>query len=82
MKIVNMDTLSEKQIMQAAQMLVDEFLIWMPTFEKAMHEVTERWDGEEDATFLAVLDNDEVIGWIGMLSHKNGSIFEIHPLVV
>jgi len=82
MKIVNMSTLNEKQQIQAAQILVDELPIWMPTLEKATYEVTKRWSGETDSVLIAALNNDEVIGWCGLLSQNSGRVYEVHPLAV
>jgi len=77
-----MNVLSKTQQIQAAKILVDVFPIWMPTFEKALYEVAERWREEADAVFIAALRNDEVIGWCGLLSHNNGRVYEVHPLAV
>ena len=82
MKTVNMNTLNEKQILQAAQILVEEFPIWMPSLEKTKGEIAEFMDGEVDAVLIAALHNDEVIGFIGLQSDKHGPVYEIHPLVV
>ena len=76
-----MNTLDKKQQTQAAQILVDELPIWMPTLEKAIYEVTIRWS-ETDSTFIAALENDEVIGWCGLLSQNDGRVYEVHPLAV
>ena len=82
MNTVNMNTLNEKQILQASQILVEEFPIWMPSLEKAKDEIAELMDGEADAALIAALHNDEVIGFIGLQSGEHGPVYEIHPLVV
>jgi len=82
LNIVNMNILNDEQKKQAAQILVDVLPIWMPTLEKAIHEVTVRWSGNINNVFIAALDNDEVIGWCGMLSQNDGRVYEVHPLAV
>ena len=82
MKVVNINTLNEKHLMQAAQMLTEELPLGWPTLDKALHEVHERWKSEVNAVFIAAVDNDEVIGWCGILPHYDGNVFELHPLVV
>ncbi len=80
MKIVNMNTLNERQIAQAAQMLADELPLGWPTFDEAMSEVRERLVPEN--TLLAAVEDEEVLGWCGILPSYDGNVFELHPLVV
>jgi len=96
MKTVNMLTLDETQQKQAAQMLTDEIPIGWPTFDDAMQEINDwltpagecsatdcKWSGDRETYFIAVLDeNDEVIGWCGILPSYGGKVYELHPLVV
>ena len=82
MKIVNMNTLNRVQQTQAAQILVDELSMGWSTLAEALHEINERWKDEKDAVFLAAIENDEVIGWCGILPHYDGNVFELHPLAV
>ena len=82
MTIVSMDTLSLEQQTQAAQILVDEFPIWMPNFEKAWHEVTARWAGGPGNLLLTALEDGAVIGLCGLLRENDGRVYEVHPLAV
>jgi len=80
MKIVNMNTLNETQLNQAAEMLVAEFPHSWPTVKDALFEVNGRW-AEPGTLFIAALVDGEVVGWSGMLPHYDGNVFELHPLV-
>jgi aminoglycoside 6'-N-acetyltransferase I len=80
MEIVNMNTLNEKQIRQAAQMLADELPMGWATIDEALDEIRERLIPEN--TLLAAVDNGEVLGWCGILPSYGGNVFELHPLVV
>ena len=82
MKIVNMNTLTEHQLTQAAQMLTDELPIGWPTLADAIYEIKEEWQDTSGAVFIAALDDDEVVGWTGILPRYDGRVFELHPLVV
>lgn len=82
MKIVNMKMLNKTQIFQAAQILSSELPIGWPTTDKALLEINERWKDEPDALFIAAVENDEVIGWCGILPRYSGNVFELHPLAV
>ncbi|MCL2421681.1 MAG: GNAT family N-acetyltransferase [Defluviitaleaceae bacterium] len=84
MDIVNMNTLDESQLAQAAQMLTDELPLGWPTFADAMDEVAELLNDadEPDALLLAAIEDNEVIGWAGILPEYDGNVFELHPLVV
>jgi len=87
MEIVNMQTLTPEQRTQAAQMLTDELPLGWETLEDALEEVDERLDiverdGIGESLFLAAVEDDNVLGWIGMLPCYNGNVYELHPLVV
>ncbi|MCL2030046.1 MAG: GNAT family N-acetyltransferase [Oscillospiraceae bacterium] len=87
MKIVNMQTLNPTQRTQAAQMLTDELPLGWATLADAFEEVTDRVDnlerdGDGEALFLAAVEEEEVLGWIGMLPSYSGRVYELHPLVV
>jgi len=86
-KIINMQTLNENQRAQAAQMLTDELPAGWKTFDDAMEEVADRvdnieCDGDGESLFLAAVENNEVLGWVGMLPSYSGKVYELHPLVV
>ena len=87
MKIINMQTLNQAQRAQAAQMLTDELPLGWATLADALEEVTDRLDnterdGDGESLFLAAVEGDEVLGWIGMLPSYSGRVYELHPLVV
>ncbi|MCL2564568.1 MAG: GNAT family N-acetyltransferase [Defluviitaleaceae bacterium] len=81
MKIVNINTLNESQLNQAAQMLVDAFPHSWETLDKGLFEINGRWS-EPDTLFLAAIIDGEVAGWCGILPQYSGNVFELHPLVV
>ena len=82
MKIINMNKLSDCQLQQAAQMLTDELPIGWPTLADAQTEISECLSHEPEGLFLAAVEDDEVVGWCGILPEYNGKVFELHPLVV
>jgi len=45
-------------------------------------ELNERWKDTADSVFIAALNEEEVIGWCGILPQYDGKVFELHPLVV
>lgn len=81
MEIVNMNTLNESQIAQAAQILTGELPLGWATFDEAMDEIKERLIPEN--TLLAVALNGDILGWGGILAPTyDGRVFELHPLAV
>ena len=87
MKIINMQTLNQQQRIQAAQMLTDELPQGWASLAEAMEEIAERVDtierdGNGESLFLAAIDGDDVLGWVGMLPSYGGNVYELHPLVV
>jgi aminoglycoside 6'-N-acetyltransferase I len=82
MEIINMKSLDEIQLKQAAQMLTDELPLGWSTLDEAMYEIKERWNSKDDAVFIAAVNNNDVIGWCGILPQYDGHVFELHPLVV
>jgi len=84
MKIVNMNTLSESQLIQAAQMLTDELPLGWSTLADATEEVNTLLNDEDepDSLFLAAVEDGDVVGWCGILPEYSGKVFELHPLVV
>jgi len=85
MLIVDMKTLKQSQLTQAAQMLTDELPLGWPTLNDAAEEIDELFDGGADNKsnyLVAVVDGNEVIGWCGILPSYGGNAFELHPLVV
>ena len=82
MTIVDMKQLSEAELRQAAQMLVDELPQGWETLAEAEEEISDLLAEDADASLIAAKDNDQVIGWCGILPEYNGKVFELHPLVV
>ena len=87
MEIVNMQTLNQSHRTQAAQMLTDELPLGWATLTDALEEVADRVDnierdGDSESLFLAAVEDEEVLGWVGMLPSYNGRVYELHPLVV
>ena len=84
MKLIDMTTLDETQRAQAAQMLTDELPLGWATFSDALDEVNSLLDDEDepDSLFLAAVENDQVLGWCGILPEYDGRAYEVHPLVV
>lgn len=81
MEIVNMTKLNEIQIIQAAQILTDSLPAGWPTLDHALNEIKNLF--VQGNICLAVIENDVVIGWGGILGPKyNGHVFELHPLAV
>ena len=81
MEIVNMTTLSEAQIRQAAQILTDSLPMGWPTLQDALNEIEEIL--VPGNTLLAAVEDGEVLGLGGVLAPKyNGNVFELHPLAV
>ena len=82
MTIVNMKTLNETQLAQAAQVLTDELPMGWATFADAVEEIDDLLSREPDHLFLAAMENSEVLGWGGMMPSYDGHVYELHPLVV
>jgi len=81
MEIVNMNQLSEEQVIQAAQILTDSLPIGWPTFQDAMDEIKELL--VPGNTMLAAVEDGVVIGFGGILAPTySGNVFELHPLAV
>lgn len=81
MKIADMNTLTANQLEQAARILAETLPQGWADFEAAMDELRERLIPEN--TYLAAIENGEVIGWGGILAPEyKGNVFELHPLAV
>ena len=68
-------------------MLTDELPLGWATLEDALEEVADRVDKVErdgigESLFLAAMEGDDVLGWIGMLPSYGGKVYELHPIVV
>ncbi|OZV11274.1 hypothetical protein CIW83_15705 [Tissierella sp. P1] len=80
MKIINMNEIKEDLILQAAQILTDSLPIGWPTLDDAIDEIKERLIPEN--VLLAAVEDNEIIGWGGIIPQYNGNVFELHPLAV
>ena len=82
MTIVDMKTLTDVQRTQAAQMLTDELPQGWATLADALQELKELREKDLDATLMAAVMDEVVIGWCGIMPQYNGHVYELHPLVV
>ena len=84
-QIVTLSSDDERVIEQVAALLIDGFKAHAPHawshMAAALEEVRESF-GEDRISRIAVDNSGEVVGWIGGLSHYDGNVWEIHPLVV
>lgn len=81
MEIVNMNTLSSRQLREAAAILNQVLPIWCPTMEAAEEALRECLSPGN--TQLAAVENGEVIGFGGILTPTyDGRVYELHPLAV
>ena len=80
-RIIDMTSLNPRQIIQAAQILTDCLPAGWARLEDGVKEIRRRLIPEN--TLLAAMDEEEVVGWGGILAPSyNGRIFEMHPLAV
>ncbi|MCL1787599.1 MAG: GNAT family N-acetyltransferase [Defluviitaleaceae bacterium] len=82
MQIQDMQTFTEAQRTQAAQMLTTELPLGWETLADAMEEIDELLNDTPDGIFLAAMAGDEVLGWCGTFPDYGGNAYELHPLVV
>ena len=80
MKIVKFNTLNDSQRTQAAQIMTDEVPEGWPTLCDAKKEIEECEENPEFILYAAVQD-DEVVGWVG-LEPQHGKVIDLHPLLV
>lgn len=84
-QIITLSPDDEEAIEQVAALLIEGFKAHAPhawqNMAAAMEEVRESF-GEDWISRIAVDNTGEVVGWIGGLSHYDGNVWEIHPLVV
>ena len=75
----------EEAIEQVAALLIEGFKAHAPhawqDMAAALEEVRELF-GKDRISRIALDRNGEIVGWIGGLSHYDGNVWEIHPLVV
>jgi len=82
MEIKDMKLLSPAQIEAAAVILSTELGIGWPTVEDARQELNDRLFVEDGNVFLAAIEGDEIMGFVGGLPVYGGNVWELHPLVV
>ena len=84
-QIITLSPNDERAIEQVAALLIEGFKAHSPNawsnIATALEEVRES-SGEDRISRIAVDQSGEIIGWIGGLSHYDGNVWEIHPLVV
>ena len=84
-KIITLSPDDERAIKQVAALLIEGFKAhapnaW-PNMAAALEEVQESF-GKDRISRIALDQSGEIVGWIGGLSHYDGNVWEIHPLVV
>ncbi len=84
-QIITLSSDDERAIEQVAALLIEGFKAhapnaW-PNMVTALEEVREAF-GADRISRIAVDRSGEIVGWIGSLSHYDGNVWEIHPLVV
>ena len=84
-QIVALSPNDGRTIEQVAALLIEGFKAHAPrawsNMTAALEEVRESF-GRDRISRMAVDDSGEIVGWIGGLSHYDGNVWEIHPLVV
>ena len=84
-QIVTLSPEDERAIEQVAVLLIEGFKAHAPhawqNMAAAMEEVRESF-GKDRISRIALDSNGKIVGWIGGLSHYDGNVWEIHPLVV
>ncbi|MBE0410306.1 MAG: GNAT family N-acetyltransferase [Anaerolineales bacterium] len=84
-RITPLDPDTHNAIHQAAVLLVDGFKQHWPNswreIASALKEVHESL-GRDRISFIALDENDEVVGWIAGVKQYDGYVWELHPLVV
>ena len=85
MQIIDLRPDDEVAIQQAATLLVEGFKAhWpnaWPDMDATLEEVQESF-GADRLSRVAIDENGTVLGWIGGISHYDGNVWELHPLVV
>ena len=76
---------NEQAVAQTANLLFEGFKThWAnawPSLTDALAEVKLSL-GEDRISRIAIDENHQVLGWIGGISHYDGNVWELHPLVV
>ena len=80
-EIMDLEPAAERRVEQAAVLLVQAFPHAWPDMREALTEVQESF-GMDRLSRVAVDPAGDVLGWIGGISHYDGNVWELHPLVV
>ncbi len=80
-EIMDLEPAAERRVEQAAVLLVQAFPQAWPDMREALSEVHESF-GKDRLSRVAVDPAGDVLGWIGGISHYDGNVWELHPLVV
>ncbi len=84
-QIITLSPDDEGAIEQVAALLIEGFKAHAPNawsnMAAALEEVRESF-GADRISRIALDHNGKIVGWIGGLSHYDGNVWEIHPLVV
>lgn len=85
MLIVPLEPQDTERVHQTARLLFNEFRsnwpdAW-PNLNTALEEVQSSFNNDRISR-VALLDSGLVIRWVGGISHYNGNVWELHPLVV
>lgn len=85
MRIVPLDSVGKRNHQRAAKLLVEEFRVIAPHAWPARPDAKTEVDEalSNGRLSLAALDpNGRLEGWVGVIPHYGGGVWEIHPLVV
>ena len=84
-QIITLSADDEQTINQVAGLLIEGFKAYAPhawpNMAAALEEVRDSF-GEDKISRIALDSNGEIVGWISGLSHYDGNVWELHPLVV
>lgn len=85
MRIVPLNSVGKRNLQRAAKLLVEEFRDVAPEAWRNRKEAKVEVDEalEDGRLALAAIDpNGKLEGWVGVVPHYGGGVWEIHPLVV
>jgi len=80
MEYYELKKLNQTQLDQCAILLHEELSNGWKTIEDAYDEIEELI--QSDGYFYALIDNEKIIGWGGILPSYQGNVYEIHPMVI
>lgn len=80
MKFIELKKLSNTQINQCAKLLNEELSNGWETVNEAMIEIEDLL--KSDGYFYALILDEILLGWGGILPSYHGNVYEIHPMVI